>query len=250
MTQPATAASPATPAIAPKAIRKLPKSNITTKPLSAFSATAARISMAAGGLFLVLLASLHVIEPQFSPSWRYISEYELGRYGWLMVIAFLALMVSAASLFAAVSSQVRTVGGYIGLAVLLVCAGAFGLAAVFTTDPVTAVSATAHGKIHSTAALLGGNLPLAAYLLGWSLARNKAWVHERMTLLRITAIAIAANVATLVMSVIAARSAHAKPGPSVPIGWPNRILIAAFAVWLLAFSWRLLRHRRQDTTVS
>jgi len=55
------------------------KDTTTTKPVTAISEAAARVSFAAAATFVVLLAALHVLEPEFDPSWRFISEYELGR---------------------------------------------------------------------------------------------------------------------------------------------------------------------------
>jgi hypothetical protein len=37
---------------------------------------------------LLLLASLQVLSPEFAPSWRMISEYALGRYGWMLSLMF------------------------------------------------------------------------------------------------------------------------------------------------------------------
>ena len=51
----------------------------------------ARTALAAVVVFLILLAALHFIEPEFDPSKRLISEYELGRYGWVMSLAFFSL---------------------------------------------------------------------------------------------------------------------------------------------------------------
>jgi hypothetical protein len=217
----------------------MPKINISTKPMTAFSAAASRISFAAGAVFFVLFATLHYLEREFDPAWRFISEYQLGSYGWLMSIAFLALMVSSASLFVAVQSQIRTVGGYIGLLLLFISAVGFGLAGIFTSDSITDTTASTHGKVHAIAALLGGNVAGAAYFLGWSLARNKAWVFARRSLLWITGLAIVGNMASFWMQAIIAQS-DAKFGPDVWIGWPNRVLIVAYAAWLVAMAYRVL----------
>lgn len=221
----------------------MPKMNITTKPLRRFSEIAARISLIAATIFLVLFALLHIIKPEIEPSWRFFSEYELGRYGWLMVIAFLSLMLSSTGLLIAIGSQIRTVGGYLGMALLLVSAAGFGLAAFFITDSITVTIATTHGRIHSIGALLGGNIAGAAYLLGWSLGRNKAWAAERRALLWITGLAFIGNVSSIIMSVMIAQ-AHNQFGPNLPVGWPNRILIVAYAAWMMALAWRVLRLRR------
>src|SRR5262245_48431294 len=51
------------------------------------------IGLAAVVVFLILLATLHFLEPEFDSSKRLISEYELGRYGWIMSLAFFSLGV-------------------------------------------------------------------------------------------------------------------------------------------------------------
>jgi hypothetical protein len=216
------------------------KNNITTKPLSSSSITAARISFSAASLFFVLFIALHFIEPEFDPSWRFISEYELGQYGWMMVVAFLSLGVSAGSLLIAIRSQIRTVGGRIGLAFLAISVIGFVMAAIFQTDPITIGKATWHGNLHNVAAQLGGSISLAGLLIGWSLARNKAWINTRRSLLWISAIAVLGWVAALYMSALIAQH-HSMFGPSLHVGWSNRVIIIAYGAWLLAFAWHILR---------
>src|ERR1700730_17142513 len=116
----------------------MPKNDITIKPPVAFSETAAKLSFAATALLLVLLAALHFIKPELDPSWRMISEYEIGRYGWVMQVAFVSWAVSCVALFVAVLSQVRTIGGRIGLALLLLSATGLIIAAFGVSDPITA----------------------------------------------------------------------------------------------------------------
>src|ERR671912_2240548 len=92
----------------------------TAKPVTAVSPTAARLFFSAAATFLVFLAALHFIKTSLDPSWHFISEYAIGEYGWIMVLAFLSLALSYVSLFVAIRSQLRTIGGRIGLAFLLV----------------------------------------------------------------------------------------------------------------------------------
>jgi hypothetical protein len=47
----------------------------TVKPVTAISTRAANLSLGATIAFLVLLALVHVIEPEFDPMWRFMSEY-------------------------------------------------------------------------------------------------------------------------------------------------------------------------------
>jgi hypothetical protein len=92
----------------------------TAKPVRAISPTAALLSFARAATFVVLLAPLHLIKPELEPSWHFISEYAIGDYGWIMVLAFLSLVLSYVSLFVAIRSQLQTIAGRIGLALLLV----------------------------------------------------------------------------------------------------------------------------------
>jgi hypothetical protein len=39
-------------------------------------------------LSLLMLLLLHLLEPELDPAWRMISEYEIGRFGWLVRLAF------------------------------------------------------------------------------------------------------------------------------------------------------------------
>ena len=77
----------------------------TAKPVTAISRTAVRLSLMAAATFLVLLAALHFIKPEFDPLWRMISEYAIGDFGWVMMLAFLSLALSCATLFIAIRSQ-------------------------------------------------------------------------------------------------------------------------------------------------
>ena len=71
----------------------------TARLVTAISQTAARLSFAGAATFLVLLAALHFIKPELDSLLRMVSEYEIGRYGWLMVLAFLFLALSCIALF-------------------------------------------------------------------------------------------------------------------------------------------------------
>jgi hypothetical protein len=129
---------------------------ITTQSVTAISQTAARLSLAGAATFVVLLAALHLLKPELDPSWHFISEYAIGRHGWMMVLAFGSLAFSYLMLFVALRSQLRTLWGRIGLALLLVSAAGLAIAGVFTTDPITASkdAATSEGKLHNLGRLV------------------------------------------------------------------------------------------------
>ena len=69
---------------------------------------------------ILLLASLHVLSPEFSPSWRVISEYALGHYAWVLSLMFLSWGISSWALVVAIWSEVHTTAGKLGLWLLIV----------------------------------------------------------------------------------------------------------------------------------
>ena len=219
----------------------------TDRPVTAISPTAARLSFAGAATFAILLAALHFIKPELDPSWHFISEYAIGEYGWIMVLAFLSLALAYASLLVAIRSQLRTIAGRIGLALLLLSALGLTIAAIFTTDPITVSenAVTTEGTLHNLGGTLGLAMPFAAVLIGWRLARNPAWSSARRPLLWATGLALVAFVVSFVsLSVMVSRSGG-EFGPDVLVGWPNRIEIVAYSVWLMVVARQAIRVRSQ-----
>jgi hypothetical protein len=221
--------------------------NITaTTPVTAISLTATRLSFAAAATFVILLAALHLIKPEGNPSWQMVSEYESGQHGWVMVFAFLCLALSCLALLAAIRSQIRTTAGRIGVAFLSLSAAGMIIAAVFTTDPITASQdeLTTHGSLHGLGFLLGiPSFPIAATLVSRSLARNPAWPPARRSLLW-TAVLVWIGLLVFVLSVaVLLPRGGGEFGPNVPIGLPNRFLIVAYSVWLMMVAWQAIRVR-------
>lgn len=222
----------------------------TARPGATISLTAARLSFGGAATFLVLLAALHFIKPELDPSWRVISEYEIGRYGWVMALAFLSLAFSCVALFVAVRPQTQTTGGKIGLALLLVAAAGMAIAAVFTSDPITASSdeLTAHGNLHALGAALGTGFPIAAALISRSLARNRAWSQARRSLLW-SAVAVWIGFLVFALSMAVMFPDDGTFGPDVMIGWPNRLMIVAYSGWLMVVARQSIRvHGQQRPT--
>lgn len=48
----------------------------------------AAVAIVATGVALLLLASLHVLSREFDSSWRMVSEYVRGHYGWVLSMMF------------------------------------------------------------------------------------------------------------------------------------------------------------------
>lgn len=54
------------------------------------SNVAAAVAILATAVAFVSLVILRVVSPEFNPSWRMVSAYADGRYGWLLSIMFAA----------------------------------------------------------------------------------------------------------------------------------------------------------------
>jgi RNA polymerase sigma factor (sigma-70 family) len=200
---------------------------------------AARLSLATSVTTLVCLAGLHVLSPEFDPSWRVVSEYALGRHGWALSLMFLAWAVSSWSLAFAIRSQVQTIGGRIGLVFLVIAGIGEALAAVFDLrQPV------GHGL---AGALAVPTLPIAATLIGASLGRTRAWFPARTALLG-TAGLTWLSLALLVVAMVSLKGSVA--GVQVPIGWLNRLLVVVYCTWVIVVAWLAIRLRDQATATT
>ncbi len=206
----------------------------TTRP--AISLTAARLSFATGATALVLLAALHVLSPEFDPSWRMVSEYALGNYGWVLALMFLAWALSYITLFFAIKSQIRTLGGKIGLGFLLAAAVGTSMAVIFDFSHA----------LHGLASMIGiPSLPIAALLTSVSLVRNPAWSSARRLLLWTANLTWMSLVLMIAALFIGLSQSGGGLGPEVLIGWPNRLLVAAYCVWVMVASRRAIQLDRQ-----
>jgi hypothetical protein len=205
---------------------------------------AARVALVGTAAVALLLLLLHVVKPQFHPSWRFISEYSIGANGWIMMLAFFVWAASMAALFVALSGELRSRTGRIGNYLLLVVALSLIVAGLFAADPVTTKpgETTQHGSIHGFAAMVGiPGIPIAALLITYSLVRrNPSWARYRarvMWLAHFTWISLAAMAIYLAIAVPKAGGFT----PDVWAGWFNRIVVAAYLLWQAAIAYRIVR---------
>jgi len=192
---------------------------------SEISLSAAHLSIASGVATIALLVALHLLSPEFDPSWRMVSEYALGDYGWVLSLMFLTWALSCVMLFFAIKSQIHTIGGKIGLGFLLVSAVGTGMAAFFDISH----------SLHGLAFMIGiPSLPIAAILISISLVRNQDWASARRSLLWLANLPWVSIVLMVIMMFIGLSQSGGEFGPNVLIGWPNRLVVLAYCVWLMA----------------
>jgi hypothetical protein len=222
----------------------IPHANVTTAPPGEASRRLALLSIVTSGAFVALLATLHVVKSDVDPSWHFISEYELGAWGWLMQAAFLLLATSCATLALSLASQIRTVFGWIGILSLGASAVGMVIAGIFVTEAPNAarVALTEHGRLHELGASLDG-LPLAALWINWSLARNVNWAAARRTLLVTAPLPLLGLVAFFAALATQVPPPGTMMGPANHVGWPNRIMILAHCAWIIPVAMELRRRR-------
>jgi hypothetical protein len=52
------------------------------------------VVFACAAYYVIVITALHILEPSFDPRFRFMSEYALGRYGWLMTTTFFVLALA------------------------------------------------------------------------------------------------------------------------------------------------------------
>jgi hypothetical protein len=214
----------------------------TTWPMTAISLTAARWAVTAAVATLLSLASLHALSPEFDPSWRMVSEYANGQYGWVLSLMFVFWAASSWVLAFAIWSQVRTTAGKIGLFFLIAAGIGEAMASVFDINH----------PLHGLAALIGiGGLPIAAVLISVSLGRSHGWSAAKKALLWtanltwISALLMAATFAILIVTYTQAggdmnsqvQVTVLPPGVIALVGWANRLLVVAYCAWVMTVAW-------------
>jgi hypothetical protein len=222
------------------------------KPLTgvSLSVPAARLAIAAAAAVLLLLASLHLVSPEFDPSWRMVSEYANGGYAWVLSLMFIIWAISSWTVASAIWSQVGTRAGRIGLIFLSAAGVGEAMAAVFDVNH----------SLHGLAALIGiGSLPVAAMLISVSLSRTRGWSAARRVLLwtsNLTWISLLLMLAAFAMLIVtytqagddmSAGAVSVLPlGVIALVGWANRLLIVVYCAWVLTAARQALQLHRQE----
>jgi hypothetical protein len=198
------------------------------------SVRTARVAIGAAGVTLLLLASLHVLSPEFDPSFRVVSEYANGRYAWVLSLMFTAWAVSSWSLVIALWSQLAGIRGKIALG-FLIAAGVGEAMAAFCDI---------NHPLHNLAGAIGVlSLPIAAVWISILLAGTPACTGNRRLVLIVANLPWMALVlmGTALFALVKGYRI-APPGMEV-IGWTNRLLVVAYCAWVMTIAWQGLRCR-------
>ena len=201
------------------------------------SVPAARLSILASAGALIFLGSLHMLCPEFDPSWRMVSEYALGRYSVALSLMFISWAIGTWALAFAIRNQVTTRWGKIGLGFLVASGGGEFSAAFFDiTHP-----------LHGLTAMIGGpSLPIAAMIISVHLGRTQPWGYARKKLLlaaNLTWIAVVLFAITMIIFFTTYSQAggdlSGEPVSTLPDGviaingWANRLWVITYCVWTI-----------------
>ena len=204
-----------------------------------YSVLAARAAIGSAVLALAALAALHLLKPDIHPARTMISQYALGRFGWVMALCFAAFAAGSASVFIALVPYAHSLVVAIGLGLLAVAAVGLAMAARFPMDPVSTPPAQMSftGRMHGVAFLLGVPCMVLAVLL-LSLALVSLGSHRLLPLVTITVVVWLSLVIMIAIMLMVGPGKEPDPnGPERFIGWPNRLLMVGYAAWLMVAAW-------------
>ncbi len=194
-------------------------------------------SIVFASVFLAILFLLHFLKRELDPAWRMISEYEIGRFGWMMRLAFFCWGTSVLALLITIWPYLQPISGTISSWWFsLIVIALFG-AGVFKTDPITEDTKNWINIIHKicgTIVIL--TFPIAATLAVRSLLHNPLWAAYQGLL--IFGIVLAwIGVVTYFATIIISRTKDPKAGEAghapVYMGWPNRFNVVTYIIWII-----------------
>ena len=185
-------------------------------------------------LFVVILVGLHIIKREIDPSWQPISEYALGKSGWMMNLAFLLLGASFLSLGWYAFKVLPKIGAKVGGVLLIVSAFGNFLAGIFNTDPAGTLpdQMTTSGQWHGIGASLLALMLIATILLTWQFFKQPTLRAKRQTMLFATILLWFFEISLIIaMGVYLGRN-DGVLSVDTPIGWWGRLVIVCCAAWI------------------
>lgn len=180
------------------------------------------------------LLVLHVLSPEFAPSWRMVSEYASGAHPRWLTAVFLFWALSSVALWVAIAPLVSGSLASAGLALLALAALGQVMGGLFDINH----------KLHGPAAMIGiPALCAAAVVLQIVLARvpglpmpptiiaHLPWISFALMAVTMLLFFSGLKAAGVVMSPDAAPLTALPEGVLGFVGWANRAIFAASYLW-------------------
>jgi hypothetical protein len=178
---------------------------------------------------VIALLLLHLLRPDYVPASNFISNYAVGRFGWIMTTWFLSMSAGLLALTVGLArSGLRSIVAWLGMVLLVVASLGLVVSAIFPTDIGDAPS-TRSGEIHDMSFLVNVVSMVGAIgLLSVSFASHPAWRSYRSVAGLLVAL-------ILVAFVVQFMTLHR----GMPYGLANRFFVAVLLAWLLATATRM-----------
>ena len=203
----------------------------------------ARLSIGMAITYQVLPIILIFLRPDIHPYSNTISEWAIGKWGWLMQLAFFCSALSYLFLFLSIRSEVRSRWGKTGLILLFICfVGTLGVGS-FVTDPYPPDFSITTTLIHTIAGGLAMILlPFAALFINRSLVKNEDWKGVKNILRGTAFLPLLALIGFIVhYNLFVASLGENAIGENVPIGYPPRIMFLTYHIWLIILAFQYIR---------
>ena len=191
------------------------------------------IGVAGVAYFVATFVVLHFVQWGLNPAQHFISEYALGRLGWLVTLAFLVVGVGTLALARGLHRSFEP-GELVATPVALITiAGiSFIVLGIFKIDPLLEDGTTAYtpaGIAHLLAGLvLFLGLVVGAFVLRGVFAGDARWWGLEEATLRL---ALGMLVASVVMVAV----------PQQMVGLAQRAVVAIMLTWLAVLGWWMHR---------
>jgi len=178
-------------------------------------------------VFALLL--MHVLRPDYTMRTHMISDYAVGRYGWVMTTWFIAMSCGCQTLmFGLARSGLKTVSFKIGAGFLCVASIGLLISAFFPTDLEEAAS-TRTGDIHTISFLINiVSIILSMIFLTICFRSHPRWRSYQRIAIMLTLLVVTAF---FIQFFTLRRGA--------PYGLTNRLFVVVLLVWFFITTFRL-----------
>ena len=194
--------------------------------------TLSSITLVSALCFIGIMILLHVIKPELNPTWRMISEYEIGKFGWLMRLAFWLWATCALSLLLILDRAGSSILINVWLCVLT--AALIG-AGIFRTDPILETTNSLTNRLHTICgSLVILTFPVIATIVAVRFLRQGA-LDNSMYIIGMTTLTWVGQI-NFFASISVSKKKHpeaGRVGPEVKLGWPNRIMVLIYVLWIV-----------------
>ncbi|WP_344579443.1 DUF998 domain-containing protein [Nonomuraea roseoviolacea] len=195
-------------------------------------------------VFVGLVATLHVIDPDRDPISITVSEYVLGPYGWLLSFAALAFGLGVLALTAAIVASLPSPRPRAGLTLLAIAGLGMVVVGAFPTDPIDPTDprfVTISGVIHPAA----GILAFTCFALSGPLLTRPILTATSTTRVRGVAFLPPAGYAIFWATGILDNQLGGLFGNRSATGLGERLMAVTFIIWLITAALGIRRAMRQ-----